>query len=118
MKYLWVLILYCPLVQASDFDKHYWLAAGITVAAIGADFGSTVALVGHGSCPVEAYSPFMYGRRAEPARVGVVMALEASFALGVGYWAKKHNHRLWAAPMLYMTAVHTRGTINNLRRCQ
>ena len=129
MKYLWVLIFWLIILiivtvffgatsHAEGFDRKYWSAAGITVAAIGADFGSTIALVGHGSCPVEAYSPWMYGRRAAPARVGVTMALEASVALGVGYWAKKHNKRLWWAPMAYMSAVHSRGLANNLQHCR
>lgn len=96
----------------------YWSAVGATALVTAADAGTTLAIPN----VREVSTPWLYGTHPRPARTIIAMSLEVVGSSLVAYELKK-NHggrmsRYWWAPLAYMTAVHGKGTIHNIREIE
>lgn len=113
--------------QTRTADRSFWIFAGINAGATFADAMTTTQMVGHSAhgrpCEFEAWSPTLYGHKANDGQVAAVMAIEAVATTGLAYFLKKkHAHiwkfQLWTIPLAYETEIHARGAIHNLRTCR
>lgn len=110
---------FCVENPSKPFDKGYWSAASVAVAAVAVDGYSTVAWIGRGEgCDYEAWSPMLYGRHPQPARVASVLAVETSLALGTAYLLRRHHSKLWVAPVAFLGISHARGAAHNFQNCR
>jgi hypothetical protein len=66
----------------------------------------------------EDWSPWLYGRHPQPARVAVVMGLENLGAYYASRWLRRKHSKLWALPLAINGGAHWSGAINNLRECR
>lgn len=105
-------------------DKNFWSVTAVNGAVTLSDVLTTSLLVGKGSaCPYEVGSPGLYGEKAQPARVAVVMGGTYAASVVASYYLKKYNvHiwkvKLWAVPQIYNAHPHFEGAIHNLRLCR
>jgi hypothetical protein len=98
----------------------YWSAVGVAAGVTAVDAFTTVANVGPHSrtCPVEVYSPWLYGSQPSAGRTAALMAGEVFLSSFAAYEIKRRGHRrLWLTPLAWTAVTHARGTINNLSRC-
>lgn len=128
MKLLSTLILLMCSSWAWGQDKiatpTYWTAVGIAASSAAADASTTLLLIGPQShtCPLEVWTPELYGEQPKPARTIAVMGSEVIGAAVLSYEWRKHVHgrvgRMWLTPLAYVAAVHARATIHNASYCQ
>jgi hypothetical protein len=66
----------------------------------------------------EDWSPWLYGRHPQPARVAVIMGLENVGVYFASRWLRHKHSKLWALPLAINGAGHWSGAIQNLRECR
>lgn len=104
-------------------DRNFLVLVGVNAGATLADAITTAKLVGHTeACPYEVWSPALYGREANDARVYAVMGAQAVAATGLAYVLKRYRVRvwrvkLWTVPLAWQTYAHGSGAVHNLRVC-
>jgi hypothetical protein len=97
----------------------YWTVFGAAAAGASLDAYTTARYVGHeGHCDHEEMSPWLYGTKAHDARVIAIIAAEVVGSATLSYLLKKKGKKWWSAPLLYTTAIHARGAVNNFSRCR
>jgi hypothetical protein len=108
-----ILALY---MTAGAQDKPYWTATAAAAASTAWD-GLTTA--NFKSACQETWTPWLYGKHPEPARVALTMTAEFAGSAILAHELRKHHRRWWAAPLVWTGGNHLRGAIHNTRSyCQ
>jgi hypothetical protein len=106
-------------------DVQFRAFTAVATSANLADAITTAKMVGHGTynCRYEAGTAFLYGQKANDARVYAVVTGETVGAALAAYYLKKYRVRigrfkLWALPLTVSALGHGVGAANNMRRCR
>ena len=109
------------VVSASKIaTPTYWTAVGVAAGLTAMDAGTTLTLIGpNRGCTVEGWSPGLYGRHPQAARVIPLMAGQVTAAALLAYEARRHrcSRRFWVIPLIAVGA-HAHGAIHNLQVCR
>lgn len=103
-------------VKTRRFDTPYWSAVGAAAGATAFDAFATVHGC-RGTGVVEEWSPWLYGKRPQPARTIGIMSAEVIGNALASRWLRTHNKRWWWVPLSVVTSTHLSGAIYSRSRC-
>ncbi len=89
-------------------DKKFWAVSALAAASTVSDVEVTAHALQNPTCREHN---FLMGAHPSRAKMyGISVPATTGYAL-LGYWLKKHNVTLWAAPQLSLTGAHAVGSV-------
>lgn len=89
-------------------DKKFWTVSALTAATTVSDVEITARALQNPNCREHN---FLMGAHPSRAKMyGISVPATTGYAL-LGYWLKKHNVKLWAAPQLSLAGGHAVGSL-------